>query len=33
MQFEQHLRSAMQPRPKIANAGSPDEIRGEMQDG
>ena len=33
MQFEQHLRSAMQPRPKIANAGSPDEIRGEIQDG
>ena len=32
MQFEQHLRSAMQPRPKIANAGSPDEIRGEIQD-
>nr|WP_083665714.1 glycosyltransferase family 1 protein [Pseudomonas alcaliphila] len=31
--FEQHLRSAMQPRPKIANVGSPDEIRGGMQDG
>lgn len=31
--FEQHLRSAMQPRPKIVHVSSPDEIRGGMQDG